>query len=343
VGTLLKFAGRAAPASVASRVNVPPRVSAATPRCFTKGCIEGPPQGKGFKKIVLPSCCSFTSPYGYLESCDTGRFISADVWVESAQACSVELRGANAVDAAELAERLSRIKTRLTVWLQAHEGQGEAAVAARQQLVLRYYGAVYRYLLGMLRDPTAAEELTQDFAVRFLRGDFRHFDPQRGRFRDFLKTALRNLVMDYWRQKKQRKEPQSPPEESLEPMAASEGDFDKAFAEKWREELLARTWEALEKNEEATSQPYYTVLRCKTEEPELRSAQLATRVSARLGKPLTGENLRQLLHRARRRFAELLVEEVARSLESAEPEQVTLELIDLGLLGYCRSAVQSAE
>jgi RNA polymerase sigma factor (sigma-70 family) len=292
--------------------------------------------------MVLPSCNSFTFPYGRPETCDAVRFISAGNAVESDVACSVELPGANAVDATELAERLSRIKTLLTVWLQAHEGQGEAAVTARDQLVLRYYGAVYRYLLGMLHDASAAEELTQEFAMRFLRGDFRQFDPHRGRFRDFLKTALRHLVVDYWRQKKQRKEPQSLPAETFKPMTPPEVDFDRAFTEKWKEELLARTWEALEKNEEESGQPYYTVLRCKTEQPELHSAQLATQVSARLGKPLTSENLRQLLHRARRRFAELLVDEVARSLETAEPEQVTVELIDLGLMSYCRSAVKSA-
>src|SRR5437762_760286 len=95
--------------------------------------------------------------------------------------------GVTAVELNNLSEHLSRIRTRLTVWLEAHQGEGAAAIAARQQLVLRYYGAVYRYLLGMLHDPAVAEDLTQEFAVRLLRGDFKHFDPQRGRFRDFLK------------------------------------------------------------------------------------------------------------------------------------------------------------
>jgi RNA polymerase sigma factor (sigma-70 family) len=251
------------------------------------------------------------------------------------------------VDPTELAERLSRIKTLLTVWLQAHADQGDATVEARQQLVLRYYGAVYRYLLGMLHDAPAAEELTQDFAVRLLRGDFKHFDPQRGRFRDFLKAALRHLVVDYLRQKKQRKEKQPQPlqTEQSERIAQHppEDDFDRVFVEKWKEELFARTWEALAKNQEESSQPYYTVLSCKTEQPELHSAQLATQVGESLGKPLTGENLRQLLRRARKRFAELLVDEVARSLQTAEPDQVTEELIELGLMSYCRSAVPPME
>jgi RNA polymerase sigma factor (sigma-70 family) len=269
------------------------------------------------------------------------------------------------VETNELTDHLSRIKTRLTVWLQAHQGEGEAAIVARQQLVLRYYGAVYRYLLGMLRDPTAAEEMTQEFAVRLLRGDFKRFDPQRGRFRDFLKVSLRHLVQDYWRQQKKRKqkEPQllSPEPAGLEPSDPArpagvpqgtrvsdrsedwEVDLDRGFVEKWKEELLARTWEALEKSQEETQQPYYTVLRCKTDQPELRSAQLAEELSGNLGRPVTGEGARQLLHRARQRFAELLVDEVAHSLHSAEPGQVAEELIELGLMSYCRSAVSSTE
>ena len=110
------------------------------------------------------------------------------------------------LETSEIAERLSRIKTHLTELLRAHQGQGESAVAARQELVLLYYGAAYRYLLGIVRDAAVAEELTNDFAVRFLCGDFKHFDPERGRFRDYLKVALRHLVTDYWRKKKQRQD-----------------------------------------------------------------------------------------------------------------------------------------
>src|SRR5262249_42324166 len=61
-------------------------------------------------------------------------------------------------------------------------------------------------LRAMVRDDDAAEELTQEFAVRFLRGDFRQADPSRGRFRDLLKRALRHLAIDYWRRQRAEKE-----------------------------------------------------------------------------------------------------------------------------------------
>src|SRR4051794_28381156 len=99
-------------------------------------------------------------------------------------------------------QRLSRIKTRWTMVFQAHRGQGAEMAAAQRRLLLRYYRAAFRYLRAMVRDVDAAEELTQDFVVRFCRGDFKRADPSRGRFRDLLKRALRHMVIDFWRHKR---------------------------------------------------------------------------------------------------------------------------------------------
>jgi hypothetical protein len=50
--------------------------------------------------------------------------------------------------------------------------------------------------------------------------------------------------------------------------------------------------------------------------------------------------VRQVLLHARRRFEDLLVEEVAGSLEDPTPERVEQELIALDLLGYCRPGLE---
>src|SRR6516162_4885261 len=92
------------------------------------------------------------------------------------------------------ASRLSRISTIWEALRQAHEGTGGAAEEARRLLVERYGGAVYRYLHAALRDPHAAEDLTQEFALRLVRGDFRKVNAERGRFRDYVKTVLFRLV-----------------------------------------------------------------------------------------------------------------------------------------------------
>jgi hypothetical protein len=49
--------------------------------------------------------------------------------------------------------------------------------------------------------------------------------------------------------------------------------------------------------------------------------------------------VRQILCRARDKFAEYVVGAVARSLPSASPEELERELIDLGLLAYCQEAL----
>src|SRR5262249_17778918 len=158
-------------------------------------------------------------------------------------------------------DRLSRIGTHLETYLQAHAGAGSAAIRARQRLLLRYYGAVYRYLFSMLRDPVAAEELTQDFAVRLPRGGFQHFDPERGRFRDFVKTAVRHLVLDYWRKRDKKAAPLQADDSDLAVETPPDAELHKAFVDKWKEELFSRTWEALEQNQRESGQPYYTILR----------------------------------------------------------------------------------
>lgn len=232
-----------------------------------------------------------------------------------------------------LNQRLSRISTQWSVLFQAHRDPVDAATTAQRLLMQRYGGAVYRYLLGIVRDPDAADDLAQDFAVRFLRGDFHRADPQRGRFRDFVKAALRRLVIDHHRRR--QKQPLPLNEEELA-VAAEPPDSDRQLLDSWRAELLTRAWEALAAAERETGQPFHAVLRLKADQPELRSPDMAAEMSRRLGRPVTAVAVRQLLHRAREKFAQLLLADVAHSLGNADDEQVQQELLDLGLLEYCR-------
>ncbi len=239
----------------------------------------------------------------------------------------------------DLDNRLSRIQTAWALVFQANQDEKDPAVAAQHELLLRYRGAVYSYLLGTLRDPDVAEELAQEFAVRFLQGSFRRADPRRGRFRDLIKTTLRHLMIDHWR--RQKKAPlQVDSAMPLPDRPAGTDDLDEPFLARWREDLLAHAWEALEAVEGRTGQPFCTVLRWKTEEPRARSAELAARVGARLGRDITANALRKVLYRARCLFSDLLVEEVARSLSSSGPDELERELIELGLLDYCKNTLQ---
>jgi RNA polymerase sigma-70 factor (ECF subfamily) len=82
------------------------------------------------------------------------------------------------------------------------------------------------------------------------------------------------------------------------------------------------------------------VLRLKIDHPKASAAELAEQLAARLGKPVTVHGLRQALHRARERFADLLLAEVAHSLERPSPEELERELIELRLHAYCQPALK---
>jgi RNA polymerase sigma-70 factor (ECF subfamily) len=213
---------------------------------------------------------------------------------------------------------------------------------ARRQLIERYGGAVRRYLLAAVRNAEAADELFQEFALRFVRGDFRRADPERGRFRDFVKTALYRMIVHYHRG--QQEKPRPLPSELADQIAddADEPELagDAEFITSWRDDLLARTWQALQRLETDTGRPLYTVLRFKAEHAELTADHMAEALATPLGKPLTAAGVRQTLHRARERFAELLLEEVAQSLDNQSVESIEQELIDIGLIEYCRAALQ---
>ena len=139
----------------------------------------------------------------------------------------------------ELDQRLSRVSTMWTMVLEAHGGEADSAAAALAELAQRYSGVVYRYLLGAVRDPDAAAELSQEFALRILRGAFHRADPSRGRFRDYLKTALIHLVDDY--HTAQRSRPRPLRHDVPAGSAGEIPDTDPDFLANWRAELLERT------------------------------------------------------------------------------------------------------
>jgi RNA polymerase sigma-70 factor (ECF subfamily) len=241
-------------------------------------------------------------------------------------------------DDQSIPERLSQIPTLWSVVGHAHEQPGEAVIAAQRQLLERYGHAIRRYLLAAVRDPDGADDLFQTFAYRFLHGDLRGVSCERGRFRDYVKGVLYHLAVDY--HKRPRAQPLPAEHPALEAGPPSLVDSDRDFLTSWRDELLAHAWAALERFERDTGQPYFTVLRYRADHPDVRSPQIAEELSSRLKKRLSSSSVRQSLHRAREKFADLLLEEVVQSLESPSSQALEQELIDLQLWEYCRPALE---
>ena len=230
------------------------------------------------------------------------------------------------------ADRLTEIPTRWDEVRIAQAGPAKQAQDAREALCRRYTGAARRYLLAAIDDPATAEDLTQEFALAVLEGKIQRADPQHGRFRDYIKGILFHLVSQYRR--RQKKQPSSSPA-GLEEYMDSRTAGDKLFDQSWRDELLARAWAGL-----AEAQPdYFTVHHFRAAHPDMPADEMATELAPQLGKAVTAENVRQILHRARKVFADLLLREVSQSLANPTVEAVQQELYDLELASYFRNAL----
>jgi RNA polymerase sigma-70 factor (ECF subfamily) len=234
---------------------------------------------------------------------------------------------------------LNEIETLWSDIRRAHQGEGEAH-DARARLVIRYIGAVRRYIAWVLRDQDAAAELAQEFAVRVLRGDFRRADPSRGRFRDFVRAAALNLVHDYHRRRKVR--PSTGSDDPPEPVAPTvpSDEPDAEFLRSWRMALFSRAMAALAAYQERTGRPYHDVLNLRISHPQVTSTEMEALYSARSGKPVSDVWIRQNLRRARGCLADLLLDEVAASLGDASFEALEQELITLDMLGYCHDSLR---
>lgn len=239
------------------------------------------------------------------------------------------------MDAVEVAQRLSQITTHWSLIFRANQAGDPAATAAQGELLMRYGGAIFRYLRSVVEDVHAVEDLCQEFAVRLVRGDFRQANPDRGHFRSLVKAALFHLVADYRRRRQVRLRLLPCDSAVLAATPAPDGPVEEDFTRLWRAELLDRAWEALAAVEKQTGQPFYTALRLRAEQPGITSAELA----GRLGPTVTPNGARQTLHRARARFADLLLEEVGRSLQTTELDPIAEELRDLDLGTYCQAAL----
>ena len=233
---------------------------------------------------------------------------------------------------ANLNQRLASISTMWTVLRDAHGELSDQATDAQRVLLERYGGAIYRYLLAAVRDPHIADDLTQEFSYRLVKGDFKHADPERGQFRVYIKTVLFRMVSEYRKNKAKEPRGQFFESQAIEIANDDQPQTDQQWIESWRDELLARAWESLLANNAV----FYAVLKLKSENPKMDSAEMSERITAQIMKPMSADNVRQTLRRARDQFAAYLIDEVAESLDDPSVDAVESELIDLELLAYCR-------
>jgi RNA polymerase sigma factor (sigma-70 family) len=206
---------------------------------------------------------------------------------------------------------------------------------ARHELLGRYLELVRRYLAGALRleqgRAEAVDELVQEFSLRVLKGSLQGAHPDRGRFRNFLKAMLSNLVCDHYRRRRRQPGPLGEVDQAAEaPPLPDEEEFTRL----WREQLVMRALQALAEFERQTGQVLYAVLKRALDEPALQATELAERLSQQLGKAVSAGWVRKRLFLARAKLRELIRAEVRQSLSDPTDEAVEQELAEVGLLAY---------
>ncbi len=236
---------------------------------------------------------------------------------------------------------LSRIQTAWSMVRRAH-GDHTAVQAAQQSLLDRYGGAVRRYALAALRDEDAADEVFQEFALRFVRGDFGNADPERGPVpgvrEDVCLSADRRLPTAAEEAVARRAHALEHGRTGCRSDDEALGDDAHVPSQLARRAVGPLLAEAGRRGTAAPGKPHHTVLRYRVDHPDLHSPELAAGFSEKLGKPINAGAARVLLHRARDGFAELLLDEVMQSLTEDSLDEAEEELIELDLLEYCRPA-----
>ena len=118
-----------------------------------------------------------------------------------------------------------------------------------------------------------------------------------------------------------------------EVLEAADGEW----LQQWRACILDQAWRGLHFHQRnSRGNLYHSLLQMRSQQPDVDDASLAKQLSQSLGQELQPAAFRKQLSRARRFFAELIVEEVARTLRNTTPDEVEQELIDTGLMSYVK-------
>lgn len=225
--------------------------------------------------------------------------------------------------------------TRWSVVLAAAGQPGSpGADEALERLCRTYWYPLYAFIRRQGYAPEDAQDLTQAFFAHLLRRDFlRGVTPQKGRFRSFLLACLKHFLVDQWAKAHTAKRgaedarrlmalEQAEGRYALESHAVA--DPEQLYERRWALDLLDRVLHRLRR--EAGTAERSTVFErlqgCLVGEPR---GETYTQLGAELGRSETA--VKVAVHRLRRRYRELLREEIAHTVSSAEEVESELRYL----------------
>ncbi len=234
---------------------------------------------------------------------------------------------------------ISRIHTQWSIVLEARKTRSDLAGAvARAELVSRYNGAIFRYFRRLLGSPQDAEDLTQEIVIKFLDGALAGADPQKGRFRDYVKTIVINAARTHRQNVAKLQAKQHAMDDQTFDGLIDRSDEESVWEDCLREDLIAEAMKALAKYEQTSGHPYSSLLDWRLKNPFSDSTEMARFLERQTGRSTTPANARKLLQRSREKLAELLLENVKKSLpaDRQSGDELQEHLIALGIYEICQ-------
>lgn len=217
----------------------------------------------------------------------------------------------------------------------AAEGSEEKTRAALAELCQTYWRPIFAFVCRRGYLPTDAQDLTQDFFLNILSGDLlRRADPERGRFRSLLLKSLQNFLIDAHDKRNAKKRggdvsfvswddwmAEAPSHLSLPADAFDSWPAERLFDVRWAATVVEQALRHLREECEARGRRrvFDALSGSLTAERNEISYEA---LSQSLG--ITAMGVKRLVHQLRRRYRELLREEVAQTVE--KPEDVDDEL-----------------
>ncbi len=222
--------------------------------------------------------------------------------------------------------------THWSVVLEAKSHDTTQAAAAVGKLCRTYWQPIHTYVSSHREHRKDAEDLTQQFFARFLEKEhYKLANRERGRFRSFLLTAAKHfLINERERASAQKRghgiapvslDEQVPGEDRPRIELADQRTADQAYEYSWALALLSQVRTRLESEyKDAGNGERFSLLEnfLPGQESELTYAQAAAQVGVAEG------TIKSDVHRLKKRYRELLREEVAHTVSS--PAEIEEEL-----------------
>jgi len=221
--------------------------------------------------------------------------------------------------------------THWTTVLNAGDSQCPEADEALSRLCRNYWYPLYVYVRRRGHGPDEAQDLTQEFFARLLASNYlRTVDRRKGRFRWFLMSAMENFLAKEWRDSRRLKRGGGQPVLSLDEQDA-EGRYivepaepmtaETMFERRWALTVLERTMQRLRGEFVAAGKTalFEALQVFLTGEG---SEQTQEQVGQSLNMSKSAVNV--TMHRMRKRYGELLRQEIAETVSC--PEAIDEEL-----------------